>query len=579
MEGNKAQRSKLFKIPIEEYEEDMNTETSKGKKREIFELLTNSNNLHSEKEFKEIKDKLHRACERGDLELIKIYLNETIKNESQDMIFKIDKTNNTASLFRVNTKNDLLIIPRSVNHESIDYLITSISGINFRFKSLNFAEDSAVKTIYGYAFENSLLNEIYFPKCLCELKEGWCFGINKYMKITISPLNDNFRYEKNEFLLGKSDQSKDKFDILLFANIDINRIIIPPNVRKICSHAFDQCMNLRFVYISKKSKLKTIGDYAFSCSKIKEIFIPPKVSRICHSAFYYCDDLIKVKIPTDSNLQIIESYAFNNTKIEEIYFPASLHELGEDWCHEMSKLKKIDISPMNDKFIFKDNKYLLGKIDQNDDEFNNLLFVRRDIEEIHLPSNIKIISPNAFENCELLKKVEIPTNSNLQIIGSNAFSRTKIDEIFIPSRISKISKCSFFSCENLIKIDIPTDSDLQIIEERAFAFSKINEFIIPPKVSKIGERAFAMCKYLNKIDFATNSNLQTIEKNAFCISKSKGIIIPPKLSKIGEQAFSILLQIIEISEDSILESIPLSAFSQDQDIIIMIPLSKKKLII
>ena len=128
-------------------------------------------------------------------------------------------------------------------------------------------------------------------------------------------------------------------------------------------------------------------------------------------------------------------------------------------------------------------------------------------------------------------------------------------------------------------VEFEADSNLQTIENHSFSYTNINRIIIPPKVSKIGERAFAMCKYLNKIDFATNSNLQTIEKNAFCISKSKGIIIPPKLSKIGEQAFSILLQIIEISEDSILESIPLSAFSQDQDIIIMIPLSKKKLII
>ena len=61
----------------------------------------------------------------------------------------------------------------------------------------------------------------------------------------------------------------------------------------------------------------------------------------------------------------------------------------------------------------KDDKYLIGKSDSNNDEFDNLLFVIRDIKEISIPSNIKIISSYAFENCYHLTKVEIETNSNL----------------------------------------------------------------------------------------------------------------------------------------------------------------------
>lgn len=51
----------------------MDTESSKEKKKEIFNLLNNS-----KEEFEEIKDSLHRACKKGDIDLIKIYLNETI---------------------------------------------------------------------------------------------------------------------------------------------------------------------------------------------------------------------------------------------------------------------------------------------------------------------------------------------------------------------------------------------------------------------------------------------------------------------------------------------------------------------
>ena len=64
MEGENPQKSTIesefFKIPIEEYEEDMETESARGKKKEILDLLKNYNKLRSGEEFKEIKDELHR---------------------------------------------------------------------------------------------------------------------------------------------------------------------------------------------------------------------------------------------------------------------------------------------------------------------------------------------------------------------------------------------------------------------------------------------------------------------------------------------------------------------------------------
>ena len=43
---------------------------------------------------------LHVACKKSELELIEIYLSETIKDETNDLTFKINKTNKTASLFK-----------------------------------------------------------------------------------------------------------------------------------------------------------------------------------------------------------------------------------------------------------------------------------------------------------------------------------------------------------------------------------------------------------------------------------------------------------------------------------------------
>ena len=70
----------------------------------------------------------------------------------------------SASLFKNDHNIEEVIIPRTIEHESDEYLITSIAGTN-----------TQIKSIYRYAFYNSEIEEIYFPTCLKKLKEGWCF--------------------------------------------------------------------------------------------------------------------------------------------------------------------------------------------------------------------------------------------------------------------------------------------------------------------------------------------------------------------------------------------------------------------
>ena len=74
--------------------------------------------------------------------------------------------------------------------------------------------------------------------------------------------------------------------------------------------------------------------------------------------------------------------------------------------------------------------------------------------------------------------------------------------------------------------------------------------------------------------------MQIIESGAFNNSKIKDIFIPSNVSVLCENAFYKCenLQIVEISEESKLESFPLLAFKNCPEFIIMIPSSLKKLI-
>ena len=62
------------------------------------------------------------------------------------------------------------------------------------------------------------------------------------------------------------------------------------------------------------------------------------------------------------------------------------------------------ISSSNNQFILKDDKVLFGKSDEKNDEFDILLFACRDIEKVSIPSNIKIISSNAFDYCKKINE-------------------------------------------------------------------------------------------------------------------------------------------------------------------------------
>ena len=643
--------SKFFQIPIEQYEKDIDAGPMKENKKEILDLFTNSNYLHCEEEYKEVEYKLHLLCREGDIELIKIYLSETLETDSQDMTFKIDRTNKTASLFKINKNISQITIPRTIKLESTDFLITSICGPLPDITIVKFVEDSAVKTIYRSAFTDlypyiiAFIEEIYLPASLTDLKEGWCHGtsglkkitvspLNKYFmmiedkylvgksdeskddfdvllfarrdieeisipsnirmisshafencsdlaridiasdsrletigeyafyktqisefylpasleklcerwndgiknlrKITVSPLNKHFAMIEDKCVVGKSDESKDDFDVLLFARRDIEEISIPSNIRMISSHAFENCSDLARIDIASDSKLETIGEHAFSSSGIKEIYLPSKVSKICEYTFSDCQSLTKIDIPANSCLQTIETGAFNYSKIEEIYLPASLKELKDRWCQNTENLTKITISPANDHFILKEDKYLLKKSDQSNGEFDALVFACRGIKEIIIPSQVSIICRDSFSYCTSLARVEFTANSNLKRIEAFAFAHSGIKEITIPSNVTEISGYAFCYCEDLRKVEFAANSNLQTIGIEAFSHARIAEISIPSTVTKIGNNAFSFCRKLKYFNIPENSNLQTIGLNIFIYTKIKEIYLPASLKELED---------------------------------------------
>lgn len=212
----------------------------------------------------------------------------------------------------------------SINKILIPPLLKTLEKGTFAFckklKIIDIDSNSELQTIDEDAFIYTSIETLPIPPKLKELKYKWRCGLESVM-------SNNFVYYKNKFLIGKTNLESDKFDCLLFANLDADKVIIPNFIKKISSYSFNSCKNLHKLFFAKNSELEIIEKITLkSCSKIKQITIPPYVKIIGESAFFY--SLEQVDVPLNSELQIIETLAFQYTRNNRIYIPSHVIQIN-----------------------------------------------------------------------------------------------------------------------------------------------------------------------------------------------------------------------------------------------------------
>ena len=388
-------------------------------------------------------------------------------------------------------QNDTIFIPRSINIGFENFIIKRISIYiqNSFIKSIVLVDDSEITSIED--LELKFIENISIPSSLKEFKFN--NSIKHLKKITISPLNKNFMFIDDQYLLGKTNIDQDNFDVLLFARRDIIEAIIPPYIKVIGPRSFDCCSNLNSIKFTKDSQLESIEEYAFSkCLSLQNISFP-------------------------DSLKYIKKYAFSSTIIEEIKIPPNLEKIDEEGFEEMKKLKNILVSSSNKKFEFICNKFLVYK-----QEFDSIIFSMPDIEEAKIPSNIKIISQCAFQNRIQLKTVSFNENSILTSIEKEAFCGcTSLNNILIPNSLKYIHEKAFYNCNSLTSFIINDDSELINIGSLAFGLTNIEYLNIPSKFEKFDERSLSEMDNLQGITISPLNKRFIKIDNMFLLSKSE----------------------------------------------------------
>lgn len=452
--------------------------------------------------------------------------------EKDNIIYMLNYVEQTAEVYGISVQQYEIIIPRSIIHNSTEYIVKHIYRGAFRYaktKSVQLPPDSEIQTIENETFQYSSIESFTIPPSLTDLSKRWAYLASNLKNVKVLPNNPRYKSYSDKIIIGKKSLEDENFDVLVFCSRDARKIKIPKFIKHIGAYCFDNCMDLCTIEFEKGLQLQTIGEYGFTQASIKNFTIPSSVTIISESAFLLCNSLENFEIPDNSQLKTIGRNAFNLALIESLKIPSKLVELKEGWCMGLKKLNRILVMPENPVFSCTDEGFLIEKSSINNDVYDILSFCPRNIQHAKIPSYIKIINPFVFQTCKKLKKVEFTSDSNLNMIKSYAFTYSSIVEFSVPSQLIDIGPNAFASCKNLVFLEMPNDSKLQTIHCNAFCQTSIQCLKIPPSVENINKYAFYDCKKLLIIEISENSRIKTIRQDAFANCKIL-IMVPAELN-------------------------------------------------
>ena len=235
-------------------------------------------------------------------------------------------------------------------------------------------------------------------------------------------LQTSKKIEKNGYvyIFNETDKTVGLFsDKKLRSNVYVPRSIFYENeeyiITSILEGSFQNSQSIETIEFSDDSELKIIGRYAFSNSTLSKISIPNHVTKIEENAFSYCRSLQQVEFDENSEIKIIEKRAFAKSMISSLTIPSSVVDIHERCFFGTRSLTNINIIEKNEKnILYYDNSFIIGKSSPDQKNFDVLIVARRNIEKVTIPSFIKYLNPDSFDQCVKFKKIDFSPNSELK---------------------------------------------------------------------------------------------------------------------------------------------------------------------
>lgn len=296
-------------------------------------------------------------------------------------------------------------------------------------------------------------------------------------------------------------------------------------------------------------KIKKTASVVGNESQSPNIIIPTSITvnsenyLVTSVLNFHSNSLSSVNIETirfapDSQLKLIGPKSFNEVQIKTFYLPSHVTKIGES-AFEYSNLEN---------FIIPDDSEL--------EEIEDKALYTSNFESFRFPKHVKAITRFLFTGCFGLQEIQIPPDSELQIIKSGSLSESYIRSISVLPKNIQLEKGWCKDTGSLTSIKIDENHPLYKSYENTFIIGKssikqknydvlvfcnrdVKQVTIPSFIKFIDAFSFEQCKSLEKVIIPEDSKLEIIDAFAFANSGLKEIDFPEdcKLIEIKEGAF------------------------------------------
>ena len=233
-------------------------------------------------------------------------------------------------------------------------------------------------------------------------------------------------------------------------------VTIPNSVTSIGSYAFAWCPSL--VSVTIPNSVTSIGERAFlQCTSLASVTISNGVTSIGESTFYSCTSLVSVAIP--NSVTSIGERAFRYCSgLVSITIPSGVTSIGDDAFDGCTGLTSVTIN--SDALLSVD---FLTDLPKMGDVFGT------QVTEYTIGPSVTKIGLRAFTACSALETLTFAPNSQLQIIGLDAFSDcTSLSSITIPASVTNIGNWAFSGCTGITQVIFEGNACESNIPDRVF---------------------------------------------------------------------------------------------------------------
>ena len=272
------------------------------------------------------------------------------------------------------------------------------------------------------------------------------------------------------------------------------------------------------------NSLTFAGARAFSQNKyMNSISLPDSLTELSNLLFAFCYNLSNVYISKDSKLTSIGSGAFYQTALHTIFIPTNVSSINTDYGFVWSsagdsshvsgalQLSRIIVSTYNNLYA----------------DYNYNCIVNKETKELIAGCAFTYIPENNSDNVK-----SIGANAFIANVFSNHCG------FLIPSSITDIADWAFQEVSFESKLEFSNNNSGLTLHEGAFYGAKIHLGTSLPDSVSLGKGVFELTYFDGSISLGRTASIPEKTFNGAFFDHSAGITIPETVTSIGYMAFA-----------------------------------------